>query len=122
MTFIHARRSQTAAMLVAALSILAIFATEPDLFPTVPPGPILLVVAAGLVALVRRSWTVLTGVAIATFILLGGVVSSGLADNLDHGPVVVISTVVQVAALVTAIGFGLIGLTGAGRPRRTRTS
>jgi hypothetical protein len=44
------RRVNIAALLVAAAGILVIFASAPDRFPAVPPGPMILTATAALVA------------------------------------------------------------------------
>lgn len=115
----HLSRPRTvnaASMLVAAAGILLIFGAAPDLFPTIPPGPIILVAAAGLVAFVVRRWTAVVGVAVPAFIVLGGVASGGLVDNLGENPTAIAGTVIQLVALGAAIVFGLRVLTTSPAP------
>ena len=49
------RRINIGALLVAAAGVFVIFLSAPDLFPAVPPGVIILAVAAALVAFVPSS-------------------------------------------------------------------
>lgn len=44
------RKINVAALVVVAGGLLILFVSVPDRFPTVPPGPIILLAAAGLVA------------------------------------------------------------------------
>lgn len=110
------RRINVAALLVAAAGILVIFASAPALFPPVPPGPIILAVAAGLVAFAPGRWTPIIGVVVPLFIFVGGFVSGGLADALNENTGAVVGTVIQVLALITAIVAGALTTTG-GRHR-----
>lgn len=106
------RRINVAAMLVAAGGILVIFASAPDLFPTVPPGPIILAAAAALVAFVPGRWTPVVGVVVPLFIIVGGFVGGGLADNLGENAGAVVGMAVQLLALVAAIVAGALATTG----------
>jgi len=98
------RQINVAALLVAAAGILLIFASAPDLFPAVPPGPIILTVAAAVVACIAGRWTAVIGVAVPVFIIVGGIVSGGLANNLDENAVVIAGTAIELISLATAIG------------------
>lgn len=102
------RRINIGALLIAAAGILVIFASAPDLFPTVPPGPIILAVAAGLVAFAPGRFTPVIGVVVPLFIFIGGFVSGGLADNLNENAGAIAGTVIQMPALITAIVAGAI--------------
>jgi hypothetical protein len=100
------RRINVAALLAAAAGILIIFASAPHLFPPLPPGPIILAVAAGLVAFVHRRWTLVIGVVVPLFIIIGGLASGGLADNLSENAGAIAGTAIQLGALITAIAAG----------------
>lgn len=106
-----------AALLLAAAALVVVFASAPDLFPPIPPGPLVLAAAAAIVALVPGRWTPLTGVLVPVFILTGGVITGGLEDTLDEGLTVLAGSIVQVAALVVAIISGSITTTREGRQR-----
>lgn len=110
------RRINIGALLVAAAGILVIFASAPDLFPTVPPGPIILAVAAGLVAFAPGRFTPVIGVVVPLLIFIGGFVSGGLADNLNENAGAIAGTVIQMPALLTAIVAGAIATKAGSRP------
>lgn len=111
------RQINIAALLVAAVGILIIFASAPDLFPPIPPGPIILAVAAGLVAFVPGRWTPIIGVVVPLFIIIGGITTGGLARNLSGNAGVIAGTAIQLLALITAIAAGAI----ATMPGQSRT-
>lgn len=114
------RQINIAALLVAAAGILLIFASAPNLFPTVPPGPIILAVTAALVAFVTGPLTAVLSVAVPVFIVVGGIVSGGLADNLDENAGAVAGTAIELIALAVAIGAGALALNCSSRPLSTR--
>ena len=79
-------------------------------FPTVPPGPIILIVAAAFVALARWRWAPILGLVAALFITIGNVVSdSGTAGRLSDpgafGPFA--GTALLVLGLALALVAGL---------------
>ena len=115
------RQINIAAMLVASAAILVIFAAAPDLFPTIPPGPFILVAAAGIVAFAPGRWTPAVGVITPLLILLGGIVSGGLADNLDENAAAIAGTAAQVLALSAAIAFGVLATRIQARCTRSQT-
>lgn len=98
-----------AALIAAAVGILILFASIPDEFPKVPPGPIILLVAAGLVAFAPGRRTPLIGVIVPLFIFVGGLVSGtpGLLLHPDNVGAFV-GVVTQMIALVIAITAGTI--------------
>lgn len=96
----------TVAGLVAAAAGIVIQIASGAEYPTVPPGLIILLVAAGLVALgARWRWTPLVGVVVALFLLVGGALAPQARDQLgDPGAVgVFVGTVIQLLALVVAL-------------------
>lgn len=106
------RRINVVALLVAAAGILIIFVSAPDRFPPVPPGPIILIIAAGLVAFAPGRFTPVVGVLVPLMILVGGVLSGALADILA-GPEnagVFVGNLAQMAANLTAVVAGTIAL------------
>ncbi len=107
------RRINIGALLVAAAGVLVIFLSAPDLFPAVPPGVIILAVAAALVAFVPGRWTPIVGVLIALMITIGGIASGNTIDilNGEENPGAILGTVIQYLALVTAIAAGVMATT-----------
>lgn len=93
----------------AAAGIVIQIASGAD-YPTVPPGLIILLVAAGLVAMgTRWRWVTVVGVAVPTFLLIGGAIAPQARDQLgDPGQVgVFIGTAVQLLALAVALVAGV---------------
>lgn len=82
-------------------------------YPTIPPGLIILLVAAGVVALETRwRWTPIVSTAVALFILFGAFVTSGTATRLSNPAMIgaFVGTVVQLLGLVTALIAGPISV------------
>ena len=107
------RKINVAALVVAAGGLLILFVSVPDHFPTVPPGPIILLVAASLVAFAPGRWTPLVGVVVPLAIFVGGLMT-GAPDLLIHPDNVgaVVGSAIQTTALITAIAAGTIALLG----------
>jgi hypothetical protein len=104
-----AGKLNVAGLVAAALGIMIQIASGAD-YPTIPPGLIILLVAAGLVALgARWRWTTIIGVVVPAFLLVGGVIAPQARDQLgDPGQVgVFIGTVIQLLALVIALAAGV---------------
>lgn len=98
-------------LVVAAVGIVIQVFSGVSEYPTIPPGLIILLVAAGVVALETRwSWTPLIGVVVALFLLFGAVVTSGTANRLSDPAMVgaFVGTVVQLLGLVVAAVTGLV--------------
>lgn len=85
-------------------------------YPIVPPGVVVLLVAAGLFAL-RNRWASLIGVLISVFISFGAVVTPNMGDQLAEPSAagVFTGTVIQLVGL--AVGL-LCGLAVAGQSLR----
>ena len=107
------RRINIGALLVAAAGVFVIFLSAPDLFPAVPPGVIILAVAAALIAFVPRRWTPIVGVLIALMITIGGIANGNTIDilNGEENPGAILGTVIQYPALITAIAAGVMATT-----------
>jgi hypothetical protein len=98
-----------AGLVVAAAGIVIQIASGAD-YPTVPPGLVILLAAAGLVALATRwRWTTIVGVIVSLFLLVGGVLAPQARAQLgDPGQVgVFIGTLIQLLALVVALVAGV---------------
>ena len=93
-------------MLVAVVGILIQIATGVD-YPTIPPGPIILLVAVAIVALGRWRWSPIVGVIVPAFMLVGGAIAGIANDELwDLGePGQIFGLLVQTGGVVA----GLIG-------------
>jgi hypothetical protein len=105
-----AGKLNVAGLVAAAAGIVIQIASGAD-YPTVPPGLIILLAAAGLVALgARWRWTTIVGVAVPTFLLVGGAIAQQARDQLgDPGQVgVFLGTVVQLLAMAVALVAGLV--------------
>lgn len=91
-------------------------------YPTVPPGLLILALAACAVALVRRWWMTLVGLVVALFILIGGAFAdpgyANLTDPENAGAWV--GTAVQLLGLVAAVLGGVGPMTAALGARTTR--
>jgi hypothetical protein len=107
-----AGKLNVAGLVAAAAGIVIQIASGAD-YPTVPPGLIILLTAAGLVALgARWGWTTIVGVVVPTFLLVGGVVAPQAREQLgDPGEVgVFVGTVVQLLAMAVALVAGLVAV------------
>ena len=93
-------------MLVAVVGILIQIATGVD-YPTIPPGPVILLVAVAIVALGRWRWSPIVGVIVPAFMLVGGAIAGIANDELwDLGePGQIFGLLVQTGGVVA----GLIG-------------
>lgn len=100
------------ALLVGAAGILIIFVADPGRFPPVPPGPIFLTVAAGVVAFVPGRWTPVVGVFVPLMIFVGGIVSGEVAEILTSpaSAIALTGALVQLVANPIAVVAGTIGL------------
>lgn len=107
-------------LLVAAVGILIQFFALPEDFPTIPPGPVILVATAAVVAFGSRLWwSPSVGVAVGLLILVGNIANGGLGDNITDSMPPAIGVVVMEIGLVTAIVAGAVATT---RNRRGRTN
>ena len=108
-----AGKLNVAGMVAAAAGIVVQIASGSELFPTIPPGPIILLAGAALVALGPWRWTPVVGVVVPLFVVVGGIVaafvSGSFVDQLtDPGRVGVfagswLQLLGEVAALVAGI-------------------
>ena len=72
---VHTRMLNVAALLVGAAGILMQYFSGVGGFPTIPPGPNFLAVAAAVVALGPWRWTPVVGIIAPLFVLAGGIVA-----------------------------------------------
>ncbi len=99
-------------LLLAAVGTLGEYLSGVPGFPVVPPGPIILVVAAAAVAFVPWRWAPAIGLVVAVFILVGALLS-GVPLGLLLTPGVIgqfLSALVQFLGLLTATAAGVVAL------------
>src|SRR5262245_22891624 len=65
-----------AGLVIAAAGILIQYFSGVEGFPTIPPGPVILLVAAAVVAFGPWRWAIIVGVATALFVLVGGTIAT----------------------------------------------
>jgi hypothetical protein len=103
-------------MVVAAAGIIVQIASGSDLYPTIPPGPIILLAGAALVALGPWRWTPVVGVVVPLFLLVGAaiaaIVSGEFVDQLtDPGEVGIFAgDVLQLLGVITSLVAGIVAL------------
>jgi hypothetical protein len=98
-----------AGLVLAAAGIVIQIASGAE-YPTIPPGLLILLAAAGLVALATRwRWTTIVGVIVSLFLLVGGVLAPQAREQLSDPTQVgiFIGTVIQLLALVVALVAGV---------------
>lgn len=120
-------------LVLAAGGIMIQYLSGVDDYPTVPPGPIVLLAAAVVVAFGPWRWTPVVGLAAALFVSIGGaiatIVDNGYRETLgDPGEVGGFAgAVVQIVGLAIALAAGIVAARRsfrragvAGRPRGAR--
>jgi hypothetical protein len=106
-----------AGLVVAAAGIMIQYASGVD-FPTIPPGPIILLAAAGVVVFGPWRRAPAVGLVAAAFVSLGGVIATiagnGFSETLgDPGEVGgFVGAVVQIAGLAIALPAGVAAVRG----------
>jgi hypothetical protein len=120
-TWSAAGKLNVAGLVAAAAGIAIQIASGAD-YPTVPPGLILVLAAAGLVALgARWRWTTIVGVVVPAFLLVGAAITPQAREQLgDPSQVgVFVGTAVQLLAMAVAL---VAGLAATWRSYRHRTN
>jgi hypothetical protein len=102
------------AMVLAVVAIVVQIAAGVD-YPTVPPGPIILTVAAGLVAFTRWPGARVVAVIVPLFLTVGGTIAFLVGDDIalrhpDDDVVAFLATAVQMVAVVVAFVAGVRAL------------
>jgi hypothetical protein len=108
-----AAKTQAAGLFVAGIGVLIQYLVGVPGFPKVPPGPIILIVAAILVWTVtpRFRWIVILGLLASLFITVGGLGAGGFSrvgNPGDFGPWV--GTALQLVGLIVALIWGVVAL------------
>lgn len=110
-----AARLLVVGLVVAAAGMLVQYAAGVD-YPTIPPGPIISLVAGAVVAFGPWRWAPVVGLVAAVFISIGGVIATiagnGFTPQLsDPGAVGgFVGTLVQIAGLVIAVVAGVVAV------------
>lgn len=110
-----AARLLVVGLVVAAAGMLIQYASGVE-YPTIPPGPIIALVAAAVVAFGPWRRAPVVGLVAAVFISLGGVIATiagnGFTPQLsDPGAVGgFVGTLVQIAGLVIAVAAGVVAV------------
>jgi hypothetical protein len=115
----HTQRSPAAklnigGLVVAAAGIMIQYVSGVEGYPTIPPGPIILLVAAAVVAFGPWRWAPVVGLATALFVSIGGVIATiagngfnpTLGDPSDVGGFA--GAVVQILGLLIAVPAGVV--------------
>ena len=103
-----ASKLTVAALLVAAAGFVTQIVSGVDV-PTVPPGLIIMLVAAGLVAFLPWRWIPVVGAAVGLFLLVGFFASGAVGSLLDPSRLgVFIGAWVQFLAVIAAVVAGIV--------------
>ena len=103
-----ASKVTVAALLVAALGFAIQIFSGIDV-PTVPPGLVILVVAATVVALLPWRWVPVVGAFVGLFLFVGFFASGALGNLLDPSRFgVLVGAWIQFLALIVAVAGGLV--------------
>jgi hypothetical protein len=110
-----AARLNAAGLVVAAAGIVIQYVSGVD-FPTIPPGPVILLVAAAVVVFGPWRRAAAVGLVAAAFVSLGGVVATiagdGFSETLgDPGEVGgFVGAVIQIGGLMIALPAGVVAV------------
>ncbi len=112
-----ARTALVAGLVTAAAGVIVLILVGVPGFPLIPPGPIILLVAAGLVAVLPWRWAPALGLLAALFLSVGatiaGATTAMLAAPSAIGPFV--GSVIEIVGLVVALVAGVVAVTQVAR-------
>ena len=101
-------------LVLAAAGIVIQIVAGSDLFPTIPPGPVILILGAGLIAFGPRSWARYVALIIPIFLLVGATTAGVVAtdswvDQLRRPEQtgIFLGTVLQFTAIAVALVAGI---------------
>jgi hypothetical protein len=128
----HTQRSPAAklniaGLVVAAVGIMIQYVSGVD-YPTIPPGPIILLAGAAVVAFGPWRWSPVVGLVIALFVSIGGVIATiagnGFNETLgDPGAVGGFAgTLVQILGLAIAVPAGIVAARRSAGSRTARVA
>jgi hypothetical protein len=116
-----------AGLVVAATGIMIQYVSGVD-FPTIPPGPIILLAAAAVVVFGPWRRAPAVGLVAAAFVSLGGVIATiagnGFSETLGNPSEVggFVGAVVQIAGLTIALPAGVVAARRFGSPAEPRVA
>jgi hypothetical protein len=104
-------RTQVSALIVAAAGIVVQIIAGVN-YPAVPPGLIILLVAAALVLFLPWRWVSLIAVFASGFLLIGGFANADSRSHLTHvgHPGAFVGTWIEIAAMAVAVVAGIAAL------------
>ena len=104
-------RAEAAALAVAAVGIIIQIIGGVN-YPAVPPGLIILLAAAALVAFLPWRWAPVFGVLAGAFMVIGAIAAANARYDLTHPghPGAFIGTWIQLIAVVVAVVAGVMAL------------
>lgn len=103
-----ASKLTVAALLVAAAGFVIQIVSGVDV-PTVPPGLVIMLVAAGLVAFLPWRWMPVVGAAVGLFLLVGFFASGAVGSLLDPSRLgVFVGAWIQFLAVIVAVVAGIV--------------
>jgi hypothetical protein len=104
-------RTEAAALAVAAVGIIIQIIGGVN-YPAVPPGLIILLAAAALVAFLPWRWAPVIGVLAGAFMVIGAIAAANARYDLSHPghPGAFIGTWIQLIAVVIAVVAGVMAL------------
>jgi len=104
-------RTEAAALAVAAVGIIIQIIGGVN-YPAVPPGLIILLAAAALVAFLPWRWAPVFGVLAGAFMVIGAIAAANARYDLTHPghPGAFIGTWIQLIAVVIAVVAGVMAL------------
>src|SRR5688572_20776219 len=106
-----------AALAVTAVGMSLQIASGSEAYPEIPPGPIILLVGAGVVVLGPRRWSPIIGLVVPSILTVGGTIAtvagnsflSQLTKPAELG--IFAGTVVHLLGLIAALITGIVAIT-----------
>jgi hypothetical protein len=115
-------KATLAALLLLALSIVLQIVAGAD-YPVVPPGAVIPLVAAGLLAWRPRWWSGAMALAVGLLIGVGSITTPNTSDHLSSGDALLIAaTVLEIVALAGIVATGAASVLRLGRIGRKRAA
>lgn len=111
-----ATKLTTGALLLAAAGILLQYFAGVGDFPTIPPGPIILTILAGIIAFAPWRWIPILGSAMGIALIVGFFLNESVDRLTDETPILgLIGLWIQTAGVVVAIAAGAMATLGSGQ-------
>jgi hypothetical protein len=111
--YLSRRNTVVTGLLLGAAGIAVLWAGGVDFPVAVPPGMVILLVGAAVVALVRRPWSAWLAAGLGIFVLVGFLLSGVNGEGFDHllgrdGVVVALGQGVQLGGVLLAAVSGVV--------------